>query len=491
MLYGRTAFSLFISLFTSRITLHVLGVDNFGINSAVAGFITMFSFVTGSLSASISRHITFELGSSGNSERLNRIFSTSINIQLGLGFILLIIGETFGVWFINTQMNIPEGRMEAANWVFQFALFSFFVGLSQIPYNACIIGHEKMNVFAWVSIAESCFRLVIACLLYISPFDKLISISVMGFVVSQGIRMAVRLYCNRKFIECHYKFCHDKVLLKELTSFAGWSFLTNTVWIFGNQGINILINIFFGVTFNAARGLANGLEGIIKKFTIDFMTAMNPQITKSYAVGEIDGMNMLICRGTRLSYLLLFTCTLPLIFEAHTIFYLWLGTVPDYTVLFFRLTSISVLVTLIGQTGVKAIMATGNIKCYTIVISSVTILILPLSWLAYKLGGPVEISYIIFIIIYGINDVIRLFFMKHLWGFSISMFINEAILPIMYVTVISFLIPFILRSFFDNSLFSSLLFMCICFVYGTIIAYTLGLKHIERKFIKKKLFRLE
>lgn len=486
MLYGRTAFVLFISLLTSRVTLRALGVDNYGINSAVAGVIGMFSIVSGSLSRSISRFITFELGK-GNYEKLQRIFSTSLNIQLAIGVLLLLIGETIGVWFLNTQMTIPEGRMTAANWVLQCAMFSFFIGLTQTPYTACIVGHEKMSAFAWFSIVESVFRLIIVYLLYVLPYDKLITLSILGFIVSQCIRSAQRIYCVKSFAECRYSFIFDKTLVKEMTGFAGWSFLTNSVWIFSNQGINILINIFFGVTFNAARGLAVSLEGHIKRFCSDFMTAMNPQITKSYAAGEIDEMNKLICRGTRFAYILMFVLSLPLMFEAYTVLYLWLGMVPDYTVLFFRLATIGSLITLLGQTGVTSVMATGRIKWYTIIISSVTVLVFPLTWLFYKMGAPVEVSYYFFIAIYAIDDVIRLFIMRHLWGFPILMYIKDAILPVIYMTLLSLILPFAFSHYLKNGITSSIVIIFVCFLSSVLAAYMVGLKSAERKMVQKKI----
>jgi O-antigen/teichoic acid export membrane protein len=219
MLYGRTAFSMLISLITSRVTLQMLGVVNYGISDAVGCVVGMFSVVSGSLSGSISRFITYELGH-GDTEKLKRIFSTAINIQLAIGFIIVLLGETLGVWFLNTHMNIPADRMIAANWVLQFAIWSFFIGLTQVPYGACIVAHEKMDVFAWFSIIDSCLRLVIVYLLYISPYDKLITLSLLGFVVSLGMRIAQRIYCIKKFQECHYQFVLDMRLLKEMTGFA-------------------------------------------------------------------------------------------------------------------------------------------------------------------------------------------------------------------------------------------------------------------------------
>ena len=482
MLYGRTLFSMLISLITSRVTLEALGVNNYGINSAVAGVIAMFSVVSGSLSGSISRFITFELGRK-DFDKLRRIFSTSINIQLVIGVFILLLGETLGVWFLNTQMNIPDGRMVAANWVLQCAMISFFIGLTQTPYTACIIGHEKMSVFAWFSIVESIFRLGIVYLLFISPYDKLITLSVLGLCVSICMRFAQRIYCSRTFSECSYSFIIDKGLLREMTGFAGWTFLTNTTWIFSNQGINLLINIFFGVAFNAARGLAVSIEGMMVKFCNDFTTALKPQITKSYAAGEIDDMNRLICRGARFSYYLLFIMSLPLMFEAHAVIYLWLGQVPDYTVMFFRLTVIFALIQHIGHTGYTGAMATGKIKWYTIIMSSVGCLVFPFTWIAYELGAPVESAYHILIIIYALLNIIRLYIMRHLWEFPISMFFTKVIQPVVKVTVLSLILPAILYLHLDHGILKTFIVMFSSVLSSTLVTFIFGLSVSERTMI--------
>ena len=485
MLYARTAFSMLISLITSRVTLRTLGVINYGISDAVGGVIGMFSVVSGSLSGSISRFITYELGH-GDKEKLNRIFSTAINIQLAIGFVIVLLGETLGVWFLNTQMNIPAERMTAANWVLQFSIWSFFIGLTQVPYGACIVAHEKMNVFAWFSIVDSCLRLVIVYLLYISPYDKLITLSLLGFVVSLGMRIAQRIYCARTFEECHYQFVFDKGLLKEMTGFAGWSFLTNTAWIFNTQGVNILINIFFGVTFNAARGVANQIQGFVTRFYGDFMTALSPQITKSYAAGELDEMNMLVCRGARFSYFLMFTLSLPFMFEAYQVLYLWLGLVPDYTVTFFRLSMIAALITLLGQTGFTACMATGRIKWYTIIITTVGCLVFPLTWIAFKMGLPVESTYIIYIVVYTLLDIIRLYIMRHLWGFPIMMYVRETFIPVVLVTVLAVAVPWTMYLEIPDSVLKSFAVMAASVICAGASVILVGLKKNERQMLTEK-----
>ena len=485
MLYGRTLLVMIISLFTSRVTLQALGVDNYGINSAVGGVITMFSVVSGSLSSSISRFITFELGH-GDTDKLKRIFSTAINIQLAMGAIIVLLGETVGVWFLNTQMNIPEGRMTAANWVLQCAIWSFFIGLTQTPYGACIVGHEKMSVFAYFSLIETFLKLIIVYLLYISPFDKLITLSVLGFIVSLLLRIAQRIYCVRTFEECHYKPIMDKALLKEMSSFAGWSFLTNTAWIFNTQGINILINIFFGVAFNAARGIAASLEGVVMRFTRDFTTALNPQITKSYAAGEFEEMNKLICRGSRFTYYLMFILSLPFMYEAYYVLYLWLGQVPEYTVTFFRLSIICTFINMLGNTGYIGCMATGKIKWYTITMTSIGFIVFPFTWLCFKMGMDVEWAYYTFIIIYILVFITRLFFMRHLWGFPIIMFMKETMCPIILVTLCSVIVPSILYFFLSQSIVNAIIIMIAALTSSIIFISAIGLKNNERKVLYTK-----
>lgn len=486
VLYARSFIVLVISLFTSRITLQALGVDNYGINSAVGGVIGMFSIISSSLSKSISRFVTFELGH-GDKDKLRRIFSTAINIQLGIGFIIILLGETVGVWFLNTQMNIPEGRMYAANWVLQCAMWSFFIGLTQTPYSACIIGHEKMKVFAYFNIVDTVLRVINVFLLYISPFDKLITIAILGFIVSVGMRMAQRIYCARKFEECHYQFVFDKSLMKEMTGFAGWSFLTQAAWIFNNQGLNVLINIYFGVSFNAARGIAHKIEGIVKRFSTDFTVALNPQITKSYAAGEIDEMNKLICRGTKFTYYLMFVLSLPLIFEAYYALYLWLGMVPDHTILFYRLSVVATLVNIIGGTCYTACMATGNIKWFTIIVTSISSLVFPLTWIAYKLGFSVIWSYIFYIIIYAILNIVRPFIMRHLWGFPVMMFVKDTIVPIILVTITSLVFPSIIYFNMEQSFLRAALVTVVSLLSGFTAVYTVGIKKTERAMLRNKI----
>ena len=303
-------FMMAVSLYTSRVILHTLGVEDFGIYNVVGGVVAMFSAISGSLSAAISRFITYELGK-GDKGKLVRIFSSSVTIQIGLGLIILVLAELVGVWFLNEKMNIPDGRMYAANWVFQLSILTFIINLVSVPYNAAIIAHEKMSAFAYISILEVLAKLVIVYLLIISPIDKLIFYAVLMTTVALMIRFVYGYYCKRHFEECTYHFIFDKELLKKMFGFAGWNFIGAASAVLRDQGGNIVINLFCGPAVNAARGIAYQVNTAINGFVGNFMMALNPQITKSYASGDKDYMMTLIYQGARLSFYILLLLSLP------------------------------------------------------------------------------------------------------------------------------------------------------------------------------------
>lgn len=303
-LYLRMFLMMAISLFTSRIILSTLGVSDYGIYNVVGGVVAMFGLLSGSITNSITRFLTFELGKKDYFQ-LQKVFSTSLNVMMVLSFVIVVIGEVVGIWFLNYKMNIPEGRMDAANWAFQCSLMTFVMNLISIPYNSTIVAHEKMSAFAYISIFEVIMKLLIVYSLYVSPFDKLKSYVVLLLVLSFVIRLIYGFYCKRHFEEATYHFINDKVLLKKMTSFAGWNFFGQGAYMMNNQGVNIVINLFFGVTVNAARGIATQVNNAVNQFVANFMMALNPQITKSYASGELDEMHKLVYRGSKFSYFLM------------------------------------------------------------------------------------------------------------------------------------------------------------------------------------------
>ena len=300
LLYIRMLFLMVVSLYTSRVVLNALGVEDFGIYNVVGGVVAMFSMLSGSLSAAITRFITYELGT-GNKENLKKIFSSSVTIQIGLAVLIALLAEAVGVWFLNVKMNIPDARMVAANWVFQFSILTFAINLISVPYNASIIAHERMSAFAYISILEAIGKLAIAFLITVSPMDRLIFYSLLMCAVALLVRLVYGYYCKKHFEECTYHFLWDKELLKRMFGFAGWNFIGASSAVLRDQGGNVVINLFCGPVVNAARGIASQVNTAVHGFVSNFMTALNPQITKSYASGNRDYMMTLIFQGAWLS----------------------------------------------------------------------------------------------------------------------------------------------------------------------------------------------
>lgn len=480
LLYIRTFFVMIISLYTSRVILNELGVDDYGIYNAVGGVVAMFTVISSALSTSISRFITYELGH-GDKSRLSAIFSTSLNIQFAIAAIVLILCEVIGVWFLNSKMSIPTDRLSAANWVLQCSLLSFCVGLISVPYNACIIAHEHMSAFAYISVFEAVLKLVICYFLIISPWDQLITYTVLMLAVSVLIRIVYGVYCSSHFEECHYHRVKDKLLLREMTSFAGWGFLTNMAWVFNTQGVNLLVNVFFGVALNAARGIATQVEGAVLQFVNSFTTAINPQITKCYAAGEKEAMFSLICRGAKFSLLLMLFIAVPLELETEYILTLWLKIVPNHAVAFTRLIIIGIMVNALGNTGYTACMATGNIKRYVLWITFVGILVFPLTWVAYKFGMPVEATYIIYIVVYFVVDIVRLHIMRGLLNFPAMMFVQKVLVPLACTIAAGIILPVIVYNVMNPSTIRLLTTIIVSFFSIGLATCYIGLTKHERE----------
>ena len=487
LLYVRMLFTMAVSLFTSRVILNTLGVEDYGINNVVGGIVTMFSVLSGSLSSSISRFITFELGK-GNIERLKTIFSTGVNIQLGMSVLIIIIAEAVGIWFLNAKMNIPADRMVAANWVFQCAILTFVLNLLSVPYNAAIIAHEKMSAFAYISVVEVSLKLIIVYMLMISPFDRLETYAVLLLLVGAVIRFIYGYYCKRHFEECTYHFVFDKPVLKEMTGFAGWNFLGNGAYMLNTQGVNILMNLYFGVAVNAARGVATQADAALKQFVNNFTTAVNPQITKSYAQGDLDYMHKLVCRSAKFSAFLMMFFAVPIILETNTILTIWLKTVPDYAVIFLQWIIISSFMdTVLANSLVTSMFATGKIKRYQIIVTTVGCLVFPLSWIAFKLGFEPQVGYILYFIIYTILLFVRLYLLKDMVKLPVMMYIREVLYKLAPVIVVGFAIPGILILTMDAG-WLRLILVCLLSVLVTAASeYIIGLSNKEKDFVAEKI----
>ena len=485
-LYIRQLFLMIIGLFTSRVILNSLGVDDYGVYNVVGGVVAMFTLFTGSLSNSISRFLAVGIGQ-GDRDNLGIIFSTSVSIQVVMALVVGLLLEIGGVWFLNTHLNIPIGRMYAANWVLQFSILTFCVNIISVPYNAAIIAHEKMSAFAYASILEGIFKLIVAYSLYITSFDKLITYGFLLMIVSVVMRIIYGIYCKRTFEECHYCFVLNKNLIKEMTSFAGWNFFGSGAYLFNTQGVNIVTNIFFGVATNAARGVATQAEGIIKHLVTNFTTAINPQIMKSYASGNLDYMYALVCKGAKFSYFLMFIFFVPFMFETESIMNLWLKNYPTEAPLFLRLSMIGTMFDMLGNATANAAWATGKIKKYYLYVATIGCLVFPLSWGCFFLGCGAYSSYVVFAFVYFVLIFVKLWIINGLIQFPISLFFKEVILKITYTSIVAFVIPSLFYFTLSDSLLKSLFVIFIAIVSACCSIYSLGLTMGERKMVYDKI----
>ena len=482
LLYLRMIVMILIGLYTSRVVLQVLGVSDYGVYNAVGGVVAMLSVLTSSLSTAISRYLTFELGR-GDADKLKRVFSVSLNAQILIAIVIVILGVFAGGWFLNHKMNIPDERLDAANWVLYCSLLSFATALISVPYGASIVSHERMNVYAYMTILDVTLKLLIVYALYLSPYDKLKSYAVLLLMVAIFIRFIYARYCKKNFSECTYHFVLDVPLLKEMTGFAGWNFLGNSAWIFNNQGVNILINIYFGVTLNAARGIATQVEGLAMHFVNNFMTALNPQITKSYASKELSQMHQLVCRGAKFSFFLVLFFAIPLCLETEQVLYFWLSKVPDYAVLFVRMTFLSTLCTVVGYTLETAQLATSEIRKYQIIMTLVGVWVFPLTWLAFKLGGDAVWAYIIFFITYFVLIFVRIYLVKDLIQMPWMLYIKEVLVVCAVVLLLAIIPPLAIYMLMPSSLWRLLLLCLVSFASNCLVIYWMGLRPVERDMV--------
>ena len=485
LLYLRMLFMMLVSLYTSRVVLNALGVEDYGIYNVVGGVVAMFSILSGSLSAAISRFITYELGR-GDKTRLSDIFSTSVNIQIGLSFAVLLLAETLGLWFLNEKMFIPENRIHAAHWVYQLSLLTFVINLISVPYNACIIAYEKMSAFAYISILDALGKLAIAFLILRSPIDKLVFYAILMCLVALIVRYAYGRYCKRHFEECQYRFKVSVALYKEMAGFAGWNFIGATSAVLRDQGGNIIINLFFGPSVNAARGLAVQVSHAVTGFVGNFMTALNPQITKSYATGDRDYMMTLVFQGARLSFYMLLLLSLPVLVNTHYILALWLKVVPQHSVLFVQLALIWAMCETISSPLITVMLATGKIRDYQIVVGGLQMLNLPISYVLLRIGCIPEMVTIVAISISQVCLAARLYMLRKMVGLSVRTYMKKVYLNIIVVALLSAVIPVYLSYAMEKS-FGNFIVLCLVSLCCTSVSILyIGCNRYERKFVASK-----
>lgn len=488
MLYVRMLFGMLVSLYTSRVVLQALGVEDYGIYNVVGGVVAMFSLLSGSLSAAVSRFLTFELGRN-DLVRLRKVFSSALCVHALLALIVLVLSETLGLWFLNYQMNIPADRMIAANWVFQFSLFSFLLGLFSVPYNASIISHERMSIFAFVGIGDTLLQLGIVLFIALGEIysDKLIVYASLLVVKGLLFQLFYFYYCRKSFKECRFRLSLDKQLLKEMTGFAGWNFIGVSSAILRDQGGNILLNLFYGPALNAARGVANQVSNAIGSFVGNFMIALNPQITKSYAAAEYGYMFSLIFRGARFSYYLLLWLALPVLLNTQYILSIWLNVVPEHATLFVQLVLVFSMCEAISNPLITVMLATGKIRNYQIVVGGLQTMNFPLSYIFLKKGFLPEIIIMVAIALSLICLGVRLILLRDMIRLPVARFLRHVCGNIIVVTILSLTVPLYARWELPNNLFGFIFSCIICFGWGGIILYRFGCSVSERKFLISKL----
>ncbi|HBH08748.1 MAG TPA: hypothetical protein DDX40_05030 [Rikenellaceae bacterium] len=485
VLYVRMFLMMAVSLFTSRIILQVLGVEDFGVYNVVGGIISMFAFINGGMVSATQRYITFEIGT-GNKAKLRSVFSTSLQIHAAIALLVVALGETVGLWFLLEKMVIPEGRMTAAVWVYQCSIIASVVNIMSIPYNADIVAHEKMSAFAYISIVEVILKLLIVYLLMFSPCDKLIVYAVLILLVQLSIRFIYAGYCKRHFEESSYRNSFDKPLLREMAGFAGWSFWGNLAGILYTQGLNILLNVFFGPVVNAARGIAVQVQSAVQQFVTNFQMALNPQITKSYAIGELDQMHSLMFRSARFSFFLLFFITLPVLLETDFLLGVWLKDVPENAVVFTRIMICISLIYTTASPCVIANQATGKVKVYQIVVGGILLMILPISYIVLKLGAPPYSVFIVHFCVESIAQCARMLMLRNLIGLPMGQYMKNIYLPVAATVAVSVILPVFVHNQFDVGWLRFVVVGFTCVLSVGFSVFALGLSKHERSFLIEK-----
>ncbi len=486
LLYVRMLFSVVVSLVTSRLILQVLGVENYGIYNVVGGVVILFTFLNSAMASSTQRFLTFELGRN-NLGRLHTIFSTSIWIHLLISVCILFLAETVGIWLFYYKLIIPVERIEAAMWVYQFSVLSCVVTIMSVPYNAAIIARERMSVFAYISMLDIALRCVVVGALYLFPYDKLIVYAFLLLLVAVLIRAIYWAYCRTNLPETRFQWIWDRQLFHEMLHFAGWNLFGNMAYVGYTQGVNVLLNIFFGPAVNAARAVVVQLQGTVNNFCNSFQTAMNPQITKSYAAKEWEYMFSLLIGSSKYSFILLLFMTLPIWIEAEQILSLWLGIVPAHTASFLRIILLVSMVDVMANPLITIAQATGRIRNYQLIVGGVLLLIVPISYIALKLGGRPESVFVVHLSVALIAQFVRLWMVRGLVGLSCRMYLERVIGPLLRVVMVAFILPLSVYIFMPDSFLRLALVVVSSCTSVLLGGYVFGLESKERAFVKDKI----
>ena len=487
-LYVRMLLIMGVTLYTSRVVLEALGVEDFGIYNVVGGVVVLFTFVNNAMVSSTQRFLNYELGRK-DQEATAHVFSASVTIHWCIAIVTLILAETVGFWFLLNYIQYPQEREWAVIITYQFAIFSTYVNMVRAPYNAAIIAYEKMSFYAYISVIEAILRLLIAYLLSLANFDRLIFYSFLMFSVIGIVTFGYYMYCRSYFSTCRYTYRWEKELYKRLMGFSGWSLFGGIANMGASQGLNILLNMFFGVTVNAAMGIANQVHTAVYSFVSNFQTAFNPQIIKSYAAGDRAYFIDLIMRTSKYSYFLLYLISLPIYLCSEEILSLWLGLVPEHTVSFCRWMIVFSLLDAIQGPLWVSVQATGKIRDYQVLMSIMILANLPLSYLFLKLGYVPEIVLIVRCFLNFFTLFVRLWYLSRLYGFPVFIYAKKVIFKIICVSLPACILMYI--SFDSYSyIFKVFMMTILTIIFNMIVIYALGLNLGERKTLNTLLMKV-
>ena len=476
-----------ISLYTSRLVLNTLGFEDYGIYNIVGGVIVLFGFISSALTGATRRFLNFSLGKHDELEAKST-FSTCFSIHVLIAILIFILGETIGLWFLNTSLNIPENRLYTANWVYQFSIVSTCIGIIGIPFDSTIVAYEKMSIYAYISIVEGILKLLTVFLLIDSPFDKLIYYACLILCISILISGFKWVYCIKRFSICLIRLNFEGKAFKEILSFSGWSLFGQIAYIGSTTGLNMIINIFFGVILNAAMGIAQQVNSAIYNFVSNFQVAFNPQLVQSYSSGDMESHRKLISRSSRLSYYLLFIIALPILVNTNFILQLWLTDVPDKTVIFTQLIIIFSLLEAIGAPLWMSMQAIGRIKIYQIVISSINILNLPLAYLSLEYQSSAESIFYIKIILGVVMYIFRISYILPKIQYSITKYFRGVLFPSLFVTIISGVGVYIV-SLYTVELYKFIFTTITSILFCILTIYFIGISKEERNKISNILIK--
>lgn len=483
-LYIRTFISMLIGLYTSRMILEVLGVSDFGIYNVVGGVITMMTFLNGSFNVAIGRYLTFELGRK-DLGAYNRVFNTSLVIQCGLALLVLIVAETIGLWFVNTHLVIPADRMAAANWVYQAAIIGTILGIICSPFGASINAHERMHVIAYVGLGESFAKLAIVISLYRCPYDNLIIWAISYLLITISSVTIQIVYTRRQFPHTAVNMRHDRTLVRSMASFSGWNLFGTIAWTLKDQGTNIVLNLFGGPIANAARGISYQVKCAIMSLTSGFQGAVNPQLTKNYAVDDLNATHLLLFRSSKISYFLLMLLAIPVCFEISFLLGLWLVEVPGYAPMFTVLIISESLCEVFGGPAITTLMATGKIKWYQIVVGSILMLNLPIAYLLLRLGSPIWAPFAVAIAMTAVGHLARLLFVRKQLQMSLRRYFSAVIFRCAVVTIAAIIIPSAIYLSMPQGFLRLIILFPASLLSSAVAIWTLGLDYRERSFIRQ------